>query len=99
LLVGNFGNGKINAFDFTTGALLGTLTDPNGVPIVNESLWALTFGNGGNGGDKNTLYFSAGLAKEEHGLFGAIAFIPEPTSMVLLGSGLAGVVLRRKRLS
>jgi len=39
-----------------TGAWLGTLEDGNGQPLVTEGLWALTFGNGGNGGDSNTLY-------------------------------------------
>jgi hypothetical protein len=43
-----------------------------GATIVNRSLWALVFGAGGTG-DSNTLYFTAGLANEGHGLFGAIA--------------------------
>jgi uncharacterized protein (TIGR03118 family) len=73
LLVGNFSdNGIINAFNPTTGAFLGTVQDEAGQPIVNDQLWALRFGNGGNGGDPNTLYFSAGTADEEHGLFGKI---------------------------
>lgn len=97
LLVGNFADGTINAFDANSGSYLGTLMTPGGTDISNESLWGLQFGNGGNGGDKNTLYFTAGLANEEHGLFGAIAPVPEPTSMVLLGSGLAGVIMRRRR--
>jgi uncharacterized protein (TIGR03118 family) len=71
ILIGNFGDGKINAFDPGTGALLGTLEDQTGTPIVNASLWALVFGAGGTG-DTNTLYFTAGLANEGHGLFGAI---------------------------
>ena len=73
LLVGNFGDGKINAFDATTGALLGTLQGANGNPIVINGLWALIFGNGGNGGDKNTLYFTAGPGGQQHGLFGSLA--------------------------
>ncbi|HEV3333693.1 MAG TPA: TIGR03118 family protein [Bryobacteraceae bacterium] len=73
LLVGNFGDGKINAFDPATGALLGTLQDANGNPIVIGGLWALLFGNNGSGGDKNTLYFTAGPGGAQHGLLGSLA--------------------------
>jgi len=76
LLVGNFGDGKINAFNATTGAPLGTLMSPAGSPIVNAGLWALIFGNGKSGGDTNTLYFTAGVPNgttAPRGLLGAIA--------------------------
>ncbi|MDT7540909.1 MAG: hypothetical protein QOE33_813 [Acidobacteriota bacterium] len=74
LLVGNFGEGNpsIHAFNPTTGAFLGTLNDESGNGIVIDELWALAFGNGGSGGDSNTLYFTAGTADEEHGLFGKL---------------------------
>jgi len=76
LLVGNFGDGKINAFDTQTGAYLGTLADASGKPIALEGLWGLQFGNGKSGGDAKTLYFTAGISgganKEAHGLFGGI---------------------------
>lgn len=72
ILIGNFGDGMINAFDPTTGNSLGHLQDSTGAAISNGSLWALVFGAGGTG-DNNTLYFTAGLANEGHGLFGAIA--------------------------
>lgn len=74
LLVGNFGEGNpsIHAYNPTTGAFLGTLQDEAGVGIVIDELWALQFGNGGNGGDVNTLYFTAGPGNEEHGLFGKL---------------------------
>ncbi len=72
LLVGNFGDGRINAFNATTGAFLGQLSDQNGNPIVNDGLWGLSFGNGGNAGPTNTLFFTAGLNDEADGLFGAI---------------------------
>jgi uncharacterized protein (TIGR03118 family) len=74
LLVGNFGEGNpsIHAFNPTTGAFLGTLQNEAGDGIVIDELWALTFGNGGNGGDVNTLYFAAGIGEEEHGLFGSL---------------------------
>ena len=70
LLVGNFGDGTINAFDASSGTQLGTLDDTSGKAIAIEGLWALQFGNGKNGGDVNTLYFTAGPGDEAHGLFG-----------------------------
>jgi len=98
LLIGNFGDGTINAFDPNSGALLGTLKDGNGNPVVNPGLWGLTFGNGGNGGDKNTLYFTAGGADEGSGVFGQIRSIPEPSSAVLglIAIGLVAVHRRFK---
>jgi uncharacterized protein (TIGR03118 family) len=79
LLVGNFSDeGRINAFNASTGAFLGTLADQGGNPIEIDELWALTFGNGENGGDTNALYFTAGIAEEEHGLFGSIRFVNTP---------------------
>jgi uncharacterized protein (TIGR03118 family) len=101
LLVGNFGDGTINAFKRDTGEFLGTLKDSLGNDIINEGLWGLIFGNGGNGGDPNTLYFTAGLDEETHGLFGSLA-VPVPSTVVLLGSGLAGLLTfaraRRRRV-
>lgn len=73
LLVGNFSDeGRINAYNPTTGAFLGALQNEAGDPIEIDELWALVFGNGGNGGDPGTLYFSAGIGEEEHGLFGSL---------------------------
>ena len=86
LLIGNFGDGTINAFDALTGTFVGVLRDEQGNPIVNEGLWGLRFGNGGNGGALNTLYFAAGIQDEEHGLFGAITPVPEPSTYGLAGS-------------
>jgi uncharacterized protein (TIGR03118 family) len=74
LIIGNFGEGNpsIHAYNPTTGAFLGTLQNENGDGIEIDELWALVFGNGGAGGDVNTMYFSAGTAEEEHGLFGSL---------------------------
>jgi uncharacterized protein (TIGR03118 family) len=72
LLVGNAGDGHINAYDPMSGEFLGTLEHDNGAPITVPSLWALTFGNGHMAGDSDTLFFTAGIDDEEHGLFGAI---------------------------
>jgi uncharacterized protein (TIGR03118 family) len=85
ILIGNFGDGTINAFDPATGNFLGPLKDQTGAPMVNGSLWALVFGAGGTG-DPNTLYFTAGLANEGHGLFGAIAASPAGTVDYSLGA-------------
>jgi len=73
LLVGNFGDGWINAFDANAGTLLGALQDTKGNVIAIDGLWAILFGNGKNGGDQNTLYFTAGPDQESHGLFGSLA--------------------------
>jgi len=73
LLVGNFGDGKINAFDPFTGQYLGTLRDPFGTPVVISGLWGLIPGNGAKGGDIDKIYFTAGPGDEAHGLFGSIA--------------------------
>jgi uncharacterized protein (TIGR03118 family) len=71
ILIGNFGDGKINAFDPMTRHFKGVLRDVNDRPIVNESLWALTFGGAANA-PAGTLYFTAGLHKEMDGLFGTL---------------------------
>ena len=70
--MGNFGDGTINAFDPNTNTFVGQLRDETGQPIHIDGLWGLTFGNGASGGDKNTLYFSAGLNGENDGLFGSL---------------------------
>jgi uncharacterized protein (TIGR03118 family) len=71
LLVGNFGNGRIHAYDPTTGAELGTLSQSFGHPLVIDGLWGLAFGNGA-AGSTTSLYFSAGPDHEANGLFGKI---------------------------
>ncbi len=72
LLVGNFGDGKINAYNATDGTLIGSLDTANGQPMVIDGLWGLTFGNGQTAGSTKTLYFAAGPDAEAHGLFGKI---------------------------
>src|SRR5713101_2242754 len=59
ILVGNFGDGTINAYD-TTGKFLGQLTDSSNKVLVNPGLWDMAFGGGGPSGDPNTLYLTAG---------------------------------------
>ena len=74
LLVGNFGDGTINAFNIKTGAFLGTLSDSGGTPIVIDGLWALEFGTTKTANSKKvpTLFFSAGPNGENDGLVGNI---------------------------
>jgi uncharacterized protein (TIGR03118 family) len=80
LLIGNFGDGVINAFDLKTGKSLDTLRDAKGKPIANPGLWGMFFGGqklrdilpGPPIGDPGTLYFTAGIRKQKHGLFGSI---------------------------
>ena len=95
LLVGNFGDGTINAFDPSTGVQLGTLDGSNGMPLVNLGLWGIAFGNGAQGTSTNALYFTAGIPGpdqiEDHGLFGAIA-TPEPGTLTLLGTGFVSLI-------
>ncbi len=70
--IGNFGDGRINAYDAETGRFISKVRTPDGLSVIIDGLWTLTFGNGGNGGSLNTLYFTAGPNREHDGLFGAI---------------------------
>ena len=72
VLVGNFGDGRINAFHAVRGAFLGQLRSGNGNTISINGLWGLAFGNGGLAGNPNTLFFTAGFNGEADGLFGTI---------------------------
>jgi len=72
LLVGNFGDGRINVVDPSTGDFLGQLRDRDNTAITIDGLWGLAFGNGANAGPTNTLFFTAGIDDEAHGLFGSL---------------------------
>jgi hypothetical protein len=72
LLVGNFKSGLIDIYNPATGQSQGQLKDSDGEPIQIDHLWALKVGNGGRGGDANTVYFTAGIDNEMHGLFGSL---------------------------
>ena len=102
LLVGNFGDGMIDAYDATTGSFAGALLGTDGKPLSIGDLWGLTVGNGSaNGGDPNTLYFTAGIKDEAHGLFGSLTptAVPEPSTwaMMLLGFAALGYASYRRR--
>ncbi len=97
LLVGNFGDGLINAFDPATGTFLGNLEDPQGNAIHIDGLWGLEFGNGGNAGPASSLYFTSGPGGQLHGLFGSLAAVPEPGALALMALGLLGAAVAAKR--
>ena len=85
LLVGNFGDGRIHAFDpnqLTEAGefeAVGLLHSASGKPVKIEGLWALQFGhNSSANGLTNTLFFTAGPGDEEHGLFGSLVNVPPP---------------------
>src|SRR4051794_22805209 len=71
ILVGNFGDGSISAFDLATGNFAGQLRDPAGNVIRNSGLHALAF-RPDSFGNPDRLYFTAGISNEQHGLLGAI---------------------------
>ena len=101
LLIGNFGDGMINAFN-STGAFQGSLMSNPTTPISIEGLWGLAFGNGAQGTKTNSLYFTAGISGganvEDHGLFGSLQQVPEPSSLGFLCSLIApGMLLIRQR--
>lgn len=75
LLVGQFGSGQILVFNAVTGAFKGWLSDASNAPIKIDGLWALQFGNDATAGPATTLFFSAGIDHEQHGLFGTITAI------------------------
>jgi uncharacterized protein (TIGR03118 family) len=76
LLVGNFGDGTLHAYDLTTGVKQGAINNTTGKPIFIDGLWAITPGNDHDGGCSQNIYFTAGPNAESNGLFGVIA--PSP---------------------
>jgi len=74
LLVANFGDGTIAAFDVATGAFRDYLRDPSGKPISIDKIWGLAFGNGVSLGDADSLYFTAGPNEEQDGIFGRLRY-------------------------
>jgi len=99
LLVANFGDGTIAAYDVHTGASLGYLKDVNGNVISIEGIWGLTFGNGWSLGDADSLYFTAGPDEERDGILGrlTVAAVPEPETYALMLAGLGLVRFASRR--
>ena len=76
LLVGNFGDGRINAFDVATGRFVGQIRGTDGHPLRIDGLWGLSFGNGVLSQPTDALFFTAGPADEGHGLYGYLKPAP-----------------------
>jgi uncharacterized protein (TIGR03118 family) len=102
LLVGNFGDGRISAFDPVSHAFLGQILGTDGNALAIDGLWALSPGNDGLAGSSQSLYFTAGPDGESHGLFGVLAApaaVPAPSTLALLFSGFVAIqsrIVRRR---
>lgn len=92
LFVGNFGDGSVNAFDFDSGEFLGKVSDASGTPINIPGVWALQFGLGVASSSSSTLFFTAGIDDEQHGLFGTLTVnpssLPPPQGPMMLDPNL-----------
>ncbi len=98
LLVGNFGDGRINMYDLDSHAFLGQVAGLGGVPLAIDGLWALAPGNGGSGGSQALLYLTAGPDDEANGLVAVLRPVPEPATAMLWLGGSMLLVLRRRRM-
>ncbi|MGO4549740.1 TIGR03118 family protein [Lysobacter sp. 2RAF19] len=78
LLVGNFGDGRINAFGASSGTPLGALRRYDGSAVHIDGLWGMQFGNGLQNQPVDTLFFAAGPDDEAHGLYGRLDFVFTP---------------------
>ena len=106
LLVANFGDGSIAAFDPSTGNFIGYLSDPNGNRINIDGIWGLTFGNGVSLGNANSLYFTAGPNSERDGVFGRLdvytppvpvpPLVPAVAFLVFVLAGIVGILHLRR---
>jgi hypothetical protein len=81
LLVGNFGDGKINAFNAATGAAMGTISGSSGAALATPGLWGLAFGNGADNQPVNTLFFTAGPNSMANGVYGRIDLGATPPTL------------------
>jgi uncharacterized protein (TIGR03118 family) len=78
VLVGNFGDGTINAYDLASGQFAGRLRNADRSPIRVDGLWGISFGNGFASQPADTLFFTAGPSAESHGLYGRIEAVSGP---------------------
>jgi uncharacterized protein (TIGR03118 family) len=77
LLIGNFGDGTINAYDLASGHWVGRLKGQDHRPVRIPGLWGIAFGNGLDDQPVDTLFFAAGPADESHGLYGRLDVIAD----------------------
>jgi uncharacterized protein (TIGR03118 family) len=80
LLIGNFGDGTINAYDPATGKFLGQLRSVDGQVLKIANVWGLSFGNGLLSQPTSSLFFTSGPGQEQHGLYGRIDAAPSDNS-------------------
>ena len=99
LLVGNFGDGKISAFDLTGNVFEGQVPGVGGAPLAIDGLWALTVGNGSGAGSSSKVYFTAGPNGESHGLFGVLGVPDGGSALTVLVMGLIGMAIFPRRRS
>ena len=97
LLIGNFGNGEILVYNPLTDAFISTLDGADGSPITNDFLWSLETRTGGANVNTDALFFTAGIDNQQDGLYGEIAYTPEPSTLFETGSALVGLLLLRFR--
>ncbi|WP_087754304.1 TIGR03118 family protein [Paraburkholderia caledonica] len=86
ILIGNFGDGTINAFNASSGQSMGAIKSSNGSAIVEPGLWGIAFGNGLNNQPATTLFFAAGPNDEANGVYGRIDLNPASTSSSATGT-------------
>jgi uncharacterized protein (TIGR03118 family) len=98
LLVGNFGDGTINAYNPLTGVFAGTLLGGNGLPLVNNNLWGIGTRTSANF-NTSAVYFVAGINRQADGLFGDIVASPEPGTMGIAFVALLGLVALRRLMT
>jgi uncharacterized protein (TIGR03118 family) len=102
LLIGNFGNGEILAYNPLTDAFVGTLDGNNGLPLTNDFLWALETRAPGGTFNPDAVYFTAGINDQQDGLFGEITLTtPEPATIIETTTGVIALALAglRRRFS
>lgn len=97
LLVGNFGDGHINAYKLSNSSFDGQLIGTNGKPLTIDGLWGLSVGNDGSAGSSTELYYTAGPNGEQNGEFGVIQAVPLPPTLPLFLSALGGISLVKRK--
>ena len=87
ILIGNFGDGTINAFNASSGQSMGPLNGPNSGPVAEHGMWGIAFGNDLSNQPSNTLFFAAGPNDEADGVYGRIDLNTTSSSGASTGPG------------